>query len=263
MIGNPAKRSAGVSYLEVQVAMVMLAIGVTGLYSMSVVHTKQTARLAELLDEDVTHAFNPAGQTWEQKLGVFAEIEDELRVRPAVEPRIVTEMVNDSHAGAPDVTMSDRIWYDLYPDWQPYSTSQAYSGSAHYSYVWMTDAWLEATFEGLPADRYEVFTTYPVYSFSGKAVPHVICDDATVLGEIRVDQSLHPVDLSFDGKQWRRLGVFRCDSGRLRVQLINRLINGSYAIADAFLVRNAATMRVLSVTETTAGGFTAVLEDVP
>ena len=50
----------GSSYLEVQVAMVMLSIGMVGLYSMSVVQTRQTSRLTEILPADEPAGLEPS-----------------------------------------------------------------------------------------------------------------------------------------------------------------------------------------------------------
>ena len=70
----------GSSYLEVQVAMVLLSIGIGGLYSLSVIQTRQSVALERMLPADEIASINPVADAnpsvaaWAQKLGAYADM---------------------------------------------------------------------------------------------------------------------------------------------------------------------------------------------
>lgn len=244
--------------------MVLLGIGVTGLYSMSVVQTRQTARLTEIIEDGVDQAVNPSTSTWAQKLGAYAEVDamddvgDVPGNRPAVLPRIQTVGSRDDASGY-GAFKSDN---GDPSEWTIESSTDAYQGTCHKQLA-SHNGWFQFYIDGLVPGRYEVFTTYPPSPNAGSVVRYWVYADKGWENPPLVDQRVLVSDLVHDGQDWQRLGIYNTDDSRLWIHQSNWSIGGDFMLADAVLVRNAETMRVVSVTATASGGYTAVLEDTP
>jgi len=252
---NAARR--GSSYLEVQVAMVLLSIGVAGLYSMSVVQTKQTVRLSNVLSAADQPALNQSADAWARKLGVYASVEANTVPRDDPIPYIYTErIVDNADSGARFHKDGD----DTY-GWTDWNYSRAYRANAryHYSYGYVGSR-SEFRFENLPDGEYEVLTTYPEFSSLGPAIPHQILDDNTLQTTVAVDQRVAPSEVYHDGRWWDRIAVVNIRRGKLKVRQLDGPNSMRYIIADAFMVRTARSFELLSVSKTPDGGATAVLQ---
>jgi hypothetical protein len=62
----------GYSLLELQVAFVVLAIALAGLYPLVVIHLKQQRTLEQRLDPQTTYYLVPSTDAWARKLGCAA-----------------------------------------------------------------------------------------------------------------------------------------------------------------------------------------------
>ena len=249
----------GSSYLEVQVAMVLLSIGMAGLYSMSVVQTKQTARLTEVLPAGEVPALNRSGDDWARKLGVYASIEPTVTPAGSLLPYAYVERVVDDVDGPPAVKKF-KDPSDTY-DWISWVHASSYRGNVYYhrSYA-NVGSYIEFETTGLPVGEYEVLTTYHVFTSLGTAIPHQIYDGNTLRATVNVNQTIATSEVTYDGRQWDRLAVVQVKSGKLRVRLVDGPGCQNYILADAILVRTARSFDLLSVAKTAGGGATAVLE---
>lgn len=245
--------------MEVQVAMVLLSIGMAGLYSLSVVQTKQTRQLSDVLPADELPALNQAGNAWERKLGVYASVDGAVTPVGGILPYTYAEQVIDNADGSPGV-----VTYKDPSDvlgWYPWSYSPAYRGNAHYhpSYG-RTGSFVEFKATGLPMGEYEVLTSYPAIASLGASIPHRIYDDTQLRTTVNVNQRISPSEVKYNGRQWDRIAVIQVNSGTVRVRLTDGSGCQSYILADAVLIRSARSFNLLSVAKTAGGGATAILE---
>jgi hypothetical protein len=246
--------------LEVQVAMILLAIGMSGLYSISVVQTRQTARLTGLLHPDGVLAINRVDNAWARKLGVYANIEDTVTAVNSPYPYQYYEAVIDEADGEPFVThYSDPT--DAQPEpWQSENDNKYYRDDGIYKVSHEeTGSWIQFAFTGVPPGEYEVLTTYPAWTNNSEHVTHRIYDGTTYLGPFRVDQTQTPSDLEHDGEDWERFAVVEILSGTIRVRLVDGTGSEPWIIADGVMIRTARSLCLHSIDETQDGGFTAEL----
>jgi hypothetical protein len=249
----------GSTYLEVQVAMVLLAIGMAGMYSMSVVQTKQTRRLIDVLPAAEIPALNRSGDPWARKLGVYASVDEIVTPPAAVLPYSYAEQVVNDGDGAPSITTFQGP-LDTH-GFISFGHTPSYQGDYHYHRSYGNiGSYFEFQATGLPVGEYEVLTTYYVYGSLGNAIPHQIYDGPTLRTTVNVNQKIATSDVSYDGKLWDRLAVVQVNTGTLRVRLVDGPGCTSYILADAILVRSARSFDVVSVAETAGGGATAILE---
>lgn len=257
---DQAKRSRrGSSYLEVQVAMVLLAIGMAGLYSMSVVQTKQTARLKRILPADEIPAINRSADSWAQKLGVYAELEPAVVPTDPVLPYVYFEQVIDN-ADGPSSVKTFKDPGDTY-GWVNWWYYRAFRGRVHYHRSYgNTGSYIEFRATGLPVGEYEVLTTYNVFGSLGTAIPHQVFDGRTLRSTVLVDQTEATSEVSYEGRLWDRLAVVQINTGTVRIRLNDGPGCSSYILGDAMLIRSARSLDLISVDETAGGGATAILE---
>ncbi|NQT13399.1 MAG: type II secretion system protein [Planctomycetes bacterium] len=74
LIANTAARK-GFSFLELQVAFVLLGIALAGLVPLVVMQSKQLKRIEDRLSSQTTHYLAPSDSLWARKLGVPATIQ--------------------------------------------------------------------------------------------------------------------------------------------------------------------------------------------
>ncbi|TWU08186.1 carbohydrate-binding protein [Stieleria varia] len=253
----------GSSYLEIQVAMVMLAIGVGGLYSIAIVQTKQTQRLSEVLPSSNVAVLNEAGSPWQKKLGAYASIGDV--VTPKQSPIPHTDFVRI-------VDNSDSSAVSFYPsvgsaDGWRLRSGPGYRGSIHqYTPPPDTYGFGYAFFNvaDVPAGEIEVLVTYPARSSNHNAVRYYVYADGSYQITPTIDQTTPPTDVQYDGVGWDRLGTYRHNGGYVYV-----LIFQSYGYnerqrirADAVCIRSRKSLSVISTTFSDSGGMTAILDEV-
>lgn len=237
------------SYLEVQIAMVMMSIGMMGLFSMSVVQSRQVAKLREILPASETTAINQADSDWARKLGVYSSLEDSVVPSAPVEPSNYDFLI-DNVDGAPGFT-TFRNPSDMY-GWTSWNYSRNYLGNSHYHFSQgQLGSWAEFTASEMPAREYDVYITYPNLGSLGSAIVHEIFDGTTLIDTVTVNQTMPATGFTHKGHDWRPLGTYHVHSGSLRVRLTDGPGATSFIIADAILVRSVQRpVRVLSVTKT-------------
>ena len=250
------------SYLEVQVAMILLAISTTGLYSISVIQTRQSARLTEsafgeYADEQA--AINPSTNPWARKLGVLATIEDGIAPSIAIEPQQSFTAIKDGHQSPSPNTHqgSGDFW-----SWNSWSFYRSYNGQAHYHYQPSSSgegSYFEQEITGIPHGNYEILVTYPWLGSLGQSISHQIYDGPTLIRTVFVNQRTANSDTRLNNHTWDRLDVLPITSGTLRIRILDGPTGSSYVVADAIAVRTRR-FELTSVGPTNSGGATAVLE---
>ena len=250
----------GSSYIEVQVAMVMLAIGMGGLYSMIVVQTRQGNRLREMLPATQVAAINQAETAWARKLGVYASIDETVNAADVVLPDTSFQLVVDNQDSAASVTFFQS------PDdpngWTQWTQSQAYLGHCRFHRSnGNVGSWAQFNATGLPAGEYEILTTYPSFGTLGTAVPHEIYDGTKLIDTVPVDQTQPTSQVSHQGRLFDSIGVFTVTSGDVHLRLLDGPGSESFMLFDAILIRSRRPLDVVSLQPTANGGAQVVVED--
>ncbi|MCA9138711.1 MAG: hypothetical protein KDB00_18195 [Planctomycetales bacterium] len=257
----------GSSYLEVQVAMVLLSIGISGLYSISVVQTRQTARLQEMLPSDEVASINPVSTTnpaeaaWAKKLGVYADIQTDSVAAP-----VTTYPLNTGFVKIVDNEDTGDYWTHRgwgAPDWFQYtgslekyedSISVLQTSGSHGSFA-------EFIARNIPPGEYEVLLFCARISPCGSAVPHQIYDGPQLIDTVSVNQRVADNDFYYDSHWWQRLGVYTFHNSEIRVRMLDSPDTGDYVIADAIMIRCRRSFSVTSPVEaTTSGGATVTVD---
>ncbi|MDA8744063.1 hypothetical protein N9N28_05470 [Rubripirellula amarantea] len=254
----------GSSYLEVQVAMVLLAISTAGLYSVSIANTKQTSALVNrtfnsFADEDA--AINAHPDEWARKLGVIAELDEVVSPAGTVVPDTFFSKITDNTSAADNIFF--RASSDYY-QWYDWTTSLGYGGNAKYHYQ-PTDigegSYTEQRITGIPAGTYEILITHPTLSvLAAETIYHIFDGSAaTPVSVVSVDQRVSCNDTRFGGHSWKRIEVMPITSGTLRIRINDGPAGRSFVISDAIAVRSRR-FELVSVTPSNTGGATAALE---
>lgn len=259
----------GSSYLEIQVAMVLMSIAVGGLYSLSVIHTRQTTLLRQQLPSDAIASLNPATgaseteNAWRKKLGVYASIDsDTLVPLPTTYPLHLgfAQVINGSDSVAVSTT-SDPDGYD----WVDYTYSLAYRDDIKLLFFFSptaTSSTVQYDFTGIAPGEYEVAVASSPWANFGSTVPHQIYDGGTLIDTVYVDQTIPQNDFTWDSHPWKRLGVYTFHSNQISIRVLDARSTGYFIAADAALVRCRRSVQMVSPVSRSAGGGASTVVEV-
>jgi ABC-type polysaccharide/polyol phosphate transport system ATPase subunit len=94
------------------------------------------------------------------------------------------------------------------------------------------------TVDGLPPGEYDLEVTWTPHPSRATNAPYTVCDGATPLGTVRLNQRHPPVGTAVNGVIFQSLGRYPVGSGTLRVVLSND--TDDLVVADAVHVRAVA-----------------------
>jgi type II secretory pathway pseudopilin PulG len=207
---------AGFSFLELQVAFVLLGIALAGLGPLVVMQSKQLRMLESRFDHQTAYYLVPSTDSWARKLGAAASIATE---DPGTPSPVVT-LIDDGDPGYSDTGGSWIQWSSGDPFQGDYRENELGAGSDKASWE----------FAGLEAGWYEVLVTWGRDGWATDA-PYTVLDGETPLATVRVNQSNDPSGAVFEGSPWESLGVFSIAGGALRVDLSDDA--DEWVVADA------------------------------
>lgn len=251
--------------------MVLMAIGVSGLYSLSVIQTRQSTRLEQLLPANELTSINPVSGSstqeaaWAKKLGVYAEIASN-----AVDPPVTPQPLN--HGFMQIIDNEDSTGFVTYQelggdDWEEYgghpgdnelNVAEIETLASYGSYALFY-------FTNVPPGDYELYTYVPTKNGAypgefGSAVPHQIYCGG-YLATVNVDQRSIEQDLEYNGKWWEQLGVFTCTAGTVYIVIRDAPVTGRWLVADAMLLRSRRSFEIITpVSTTSADGASVTVE---
>ena len=257
---NPSRRAS--TYLEIQVAMVMLSIATAGLYSVSVIQTKQSTRLtdrvfAEFADADA--AINAPTSPWARKLGAMATVDEVTSPGIPIDPDNYFVSITDNDGSG--VTTTFREPSDSY-GWTFWTYFRCYGGNAYFHRETSQPgdgSYCDQEIAGIPNGNYEVLITYPNLFTLGRNIAYEIYDGTTLVQTISVDQWQPCNDTQLDGHDWERIAVMPITSGTLKIRIKDGPAARNFLIVDAIAVRTRK-FELTSVTPTSSAGATALLE---
>ncbi len=253
---NKASRT-GFSFLELQVAFVLLAIALAGLGPLVVMQSRQLRKIEGRLAPETTHYLVPPASVWARKLGASAT----LQTQDPGSPLPPVTLIDDGDPGYSEIDVGTLDWWtEARPHAYQFEVRRNNGGGIGDTAIW--------EFTGVEPGRYEVLVTYEALGYEATDAPYSVYDDTILEGTVRVRQKSPPSGPVFDGVPWESLGVFSIVSGTLRVELSDDA-NG-VIVADAVRivpVRNDVQVISLeksltgealeahvSVTEVTGGG---------
>ncbi|QEG38580.1 golvesin C-terminal-like domain-containing protein [Roseimaritima ulvae] len=242
---HPAPHSRrGFSYLEVQVAAVLLAVGISGLAPLVVIQSRQATRVAERLTSSEPIYLAPVDGDWHRRLGALADVSASAAapLTPHRRPQLIS-----SRSGYP--AFRTHAAAGGYQYWVTYYDPLAYGSQLVWHYTSGTyGSYAQWQFTDVPAGYYEVYTTHSARSYWHPAAPFRIYDDTAVVHSTQINQRLFPNDYSYDGQTWERLGTVRIVSGTLRVRLVDDTSSPGYLAANAIMIRPLEVVSVRSLT---------------
>lgn len=206
-LSKPTRRR-GFSFLELQVAFLLLGIALAGLGPLVVMQSKQLRALEERFNDQDTYYLVPSPDAWARKLGAAATIQTE---DPGTSVVPVTFIDND------DPGYSERDAGPVY--WTSHSESDAFAGELRRhdgSGVGDAAIW---EFSGIAAGWYQVLVTYDADDNYATDAPYTVFDGATAEATVRIDQTEDPSGGLFQGYRWESLGLFSVGGDVLRVEL--------------------------------------------
>jgi hypothetical protein len=211
--------------LEVQIAMIVLAVGISGLGPLVVIQSRQSAKLSQRLGDGKTEFLNRSTSTWGRKLGIGATPEiSSSTATPPLRPQFIDDD-NDS------LILPFRTVSSGYFPWWYYSTSLGYNGDLHLIWGSNDGDWAQWEVSNLSPKAYDIYVNYYSFGFSSNNAGYRIWDNNTTIATVRVNQRIAPTDKTLNGFQWKRLGTFTISSGTLRVRLLDD--TSGYLCADA------------------------------
>jgi hypothetical protein len=235
-----AARRRGLSFLELQIAFVLLGIALAGLGPLVVMQSQQLRRLESRFNHQDTYYLVPSDDPWARKLGAVASIET---VEPAAAAAPVT-LVDNGGPGYSEIDPTS-------PYWGTQARAGAYGAEVRESSAAGDGDKAVWEFTGLEPGWYEVLVTWDAASGQAKNAPYTVYDGAAPEATVRVDQTVTPSGAIYQSVPWESLGVYSIVSGTLRVELSDDA--NAHIIADAVRivpVRNV--VEVLSVHKSVA-----------
>jgi hypothetical protein len=211
---------AGYSFLELQVAFVLLGIALAGLGPLVVMQSRQLRMLEARFDHQQTYYLVPSTNVWAGKLGAPAAIET---ADPGAVPTPVTLIDN-----------GDPGYYELdygAIDWATEARWAAYDGAQRRqdgSGIGDAAIW---EFANLQPGWYEVLISYAAAAGQATNAPFSVYDGAVCDGTVLVNQTLAPSGAVFQGVPWESLGLYSISGDTLRVGVVDSA-NGDI-VADA------------------------------
>lgn len=242
MRANPfsAKRCsprAGSSFLEVQVALILLGLSTAALSPVMVTQMRQAKTIESRLPVTVTHYVNRPRSAWFGKLGGCAT----MSTTPPL-----AYLAFDSALKRPSQIVDDRDkrYYEG-GRWTTQSTAAAYDADVRTALAGATSSICLWEFVGVRPQYYVIQVTWPSYKHAAKDAPFNVYNAVEMIDSIAVDQTRAPKGESAESATWQTLGTYWIDTGSIWVTLDNGG-NGT-VIADA--VRIVPAMLELTVVD--------------
>jgi hypothetical protein len=251
-----AAKRAGFSLLEMEVALIVLAIALTGICPLIVMHWRVLGALDRRLSAGTPHYLIPSQDAWARKLGAGAAI---VEIDPGPPPAPPTLLIDDQTSG----------YSESGGGWNTASDPQALDGYYRWSLPLPpgtpgnTAAW---SFSGLAPGAYRVEATWVEGPDRASNALYNVYDGMNLQGSVSVSQQIHPALIANDGRAWQLVYKLLCTSGSTRVELSGQ--GNGRVIADAVRlvpVRNTVVVLSLdrSLTSQTVTAQVAVTVQVP
>jgi len=192
--------------LELQVALVVLGIALSGLLPLLVMQSRVQRGLDARMAPNQTQYLGPTHDAWARKLGAKAA----LSLSPTLAaPAAPTLDADDSSA----------LYSEAGTAWTAAADAGAYGGSCRKRAGGSASDVASFSFTGLRPGWYEVFATWPAGAAHAGFAPFIAWDGAAKRGTYLVSQVAAPVGNLNGGRPWAKLGNAAVAGTSLRVDL--------------------------------------------
>jgi hypothetical protein len=232
-------RRAAFSFLEVQVAFVLLGIALAGLFPLVVIYSRQLRNMEGRFSPGTTYYLAPPSDPWARKLGAAAQLTQQDPGAAASPPVLVIDNADGgySESGA---------------GWQSETNPNAFQGTDRTHPAGTGTNMAAWQFTGLQPGWYDVRATWPARGDRATNATYSIFDSAVARGSFTCDQTQTPVGAVYQGRPWQSLATVAVRGTSLQVVLSDQA-NGTVA-ADAVRiipVRNLVQVLTLNRALTT------------
>ena len=201
---QPQRR--GFSLIELQVAMIVFAIGVVGIGPLVVMQSRSLERIESRFNYKNTYYLVPSTDKWAQKLGATARLTTVNPGPPAAAPVLTLDDANEA-------------CIKVGTGWTAETNAEAYQGEAHAHDPGDGSEIARWEFTGLPAGWYNVQVTWKEDDLLATDAPYTILEGSETKASKTIDQTVAPAGDEFDGKLWESLEIVSATTGSLTVEL--------------------------------------------
>jgi prepilin-type N-terminal cleavage/methylation domain-containing protein len=222
----------GFSLLELEVAMVVLGVALSGLLPLVIMQS----RVLESLDKRYVGSGGrylvASNDLWVKKLGAAATLAQQDPGAP-VPPVLIGDDGDDGYSGTGDwIAESSTLAFQ--GDQRRHAAAQNSADTA----VW--------AFSNIPAGWYRVEATWIAAADQAADAPYTIYDNQTLIDSLRINQQNAPNGDVYQGRTWQVLGTEFFGSGSIQLRL--GVSATGYVVADSIrLVPLVNDIQVLSL----------------
>jgi prepilin-type N-terminal cleavage/methylation domain-containing protein len=257
------KYQRGFSLLELEVALLLLGITLTGVFPLLVVQSRGISAVEKHFRPEVDYYLVPSTNLWARKLGAAAALVDRDPGPPPT-PVIL------------DIDNGDIGYSETGSGWSTENASGAYNGDYR-----IHDSSLPASedskgkgkgkgkglnkqgaaappgtavwqFSNLTPGWYNVTATWPDAAANAPDAPYTIFDGSDSLGTYLVAQNVPPTGQFFGGRPWQSVAIAFFRNGAARVDLGSDA-GGAVAADGVRLVPLINDVRIISLNENLTG----------
>jgi prepilin-type N-terminal cleavage/methylation domain-containing protein len=265
------KKRRGFTLLELEVALLLLGITLTGVFPLLVVQSRGISAVEKHFRPEVDYYLVPSTNLWARKLGASAALMDR---DPGPPPSPVVLDIDDGDNGYSEsgsgwsstkVSNSYKGEYRQHNSSLPVDSTnmgkgkgldkQGLAAAPLGTAVWQ--------FSNLPPGWYNAMATWPDAPTNAPDAPYAIFDGSESLGTFLVGQNVPPSGLLFGGRPWQSVAIAYFRNGAVRVELSSNA-GGSVAADGVRLVPLINDVRIVSLNENmTSDEATAVVSVTP
>ena len=201
-----ARTRRGFSFLELQVALVVFAVALSGLYPLVVMQSKQAKKIDSWLSPKSTGYLVPSSDDWARKLGAVASMRT---TDPGARPAAPVLLIDNGGSG----------YTESGTGWGADTQKDAYQGTLRWHASGIGDNAATWQFTSIPVGWYDVQVTWLESGNRASNAPYQVYDASKLRGTYLVDQTQPPSGPLFGDRPWQSLATLSLCSGTAKVIL--------------------------------------------
>ncbi len=196
----------GFSFLDVQVALVVFAVALMGLYPLVVMQSKQAKKIDGWVSPKTTYYLVPSSDEWARKLGAVASIQTQ---NPGVRPPPPVLLIDNGEYG----------YVEAGSGWGAETQKKAFQETLRWHPAGTGENTATWQFTGIPPGWYDVQVTWLASGNRASNAPYQVYDAAILRGVYLVNQLKAPAGPLFGDVSWQSLATVSISSGAATVIL--------------------------------------------
>ena len=249
----PTPHRRGFTFLELQVALVVFAVALSGLYPLVVMQSKHAKKIDSWFSSKSTYYLVPSSDEWARKLGAVASMQTQ---DPGVKPPAPVLLIDNGETG----------YVESGTGWGAETQKQAYKETLRWNSAGTGGNTASWQFTSISAGWYDVQVTWLESGNRASNAPYQVYDASKLRGTFLIDQTKAPTGAVLGDRPWQSLATVSISSGSVSVILSDNA--DGRVIADGvrlIAVRNVVQMLSLekSLTSENVTAHVAVTVKVP